>query len=177
MLRVLILAVLLIGGGALVANYAGVVAPNTAPAAADNPVPPAAQPGETQVVVDEAMLSERVSRSVVGQPLAETPLGTAVARRVAVQLRNGQVAIDGDAQVGSSTVPVQSTGTVDPRDGRAVVNVRDVRVAGIPLGEGERRQVQQAIQAEVDQAMARDRLQVSSVTIADGKMTVIGRRG
>ncbi len=177
MLKVLIVAALLLAGGMLVANYSRSLSAPAPSAASGNAAAPAPQAGDVQVVVDEATMSDRLNRGVAGKPIAESPLGTVVARQVAVKLRDGQVTIDGDAQVGSSSVPVRSTGTVGPQNGRAVVDVQDVRVAGVPLGASQRQQVQQMVQSEVDRVTSQERMQVRSVTVADGKMTVIGRRG
>ena len=77
-------------------------------------------------------------------------------------------------RVGSISVPVSVTSHMVAQGGRTLVVVQDARAAGIPLPEATRQSVQQAIQDQVDQEVDRTQMRVTSVTITDGKLVVIG---
>jgi hypothetical protein len=170
-------AVILLGLGGLSAAR-GVPPLGTGQAGPTQTAPtPAA--GEQSFEITEAQLTDALSRRLVGRPLGTTPLGTATLQRLNVQLRNNnnQIQADGDAQVGSGSVPVQMTSHVDVRDGRPLVVVSDARAAGVPMPDSTRTSIQQVIQSPLDQELQRRQLRVQSVTVADGKLTVVGRQG
>jgi hypothetical protein len=177
---------LLIGAAVLVLAALGVVsAPRAAQTqpqaqpqqqAAAAQVAPTPAADEQSIELSESQLSDALSQRLVGRALGSTPLGPATLERLAVQLRNGQILANGDAQVGGSTVPVTMTGHVDVQDGRPLAVVDDARAAGMPVPQSTRASIQQAVQAQLDQELQRQGLRVRSVAIADGKMTVVGAR-
>jgi hypothetical protein len=146
---------------------ASAVAPTAAPTVAP-------QPGQQQVEVTEQTLTDELNASMAGRPFGSTPLGPATLTHLTAKLQSGQMVTDGDAQVGSTSVPVSVTGRVDVQDAKPVVVVTDARAAGVPLPDASRQGIRQAIQNEVDQQVQRMQLQLTSVTIGDGKMVLQG---
>lgn len=133
-------------------------------------------PDEQSVQITESELNQVLTERMVGQSLGGTPLGAATLKRIATRLQDGRLECDGDADVGSTSVPVSLTASSTAKDGRAIVNVEELRAAGIPLPSSARDAAQQALQTEVDQEVARLNLRVTSVAIADGKLTLTGTR-
>lgn len=136
-----------------------------------------AQPGEQTVQITEAELSQRLQQQVVGQSLGSTPIGPATLTRISsARLADGHLQADGDARVASTTVPVSLSATATAKNGRAVVSVDDLRAGGVPLPATARDSVQQALQTEVDQQIDQLQLRVTSLSIGDGKLTLVGSR-
>jgi hypothetical protein len=142
-------------------------------AAADQPN--AAQPqGDQTIQITEADLDQRLTQQLVGQQIGSTPLGPATLTRISTHLADDHLQADGDAKVAAATVPVSLTASGAVQNGRAVVLVDDLRAAGAPLPASVRDSVQQALQSQLDQAVDRQQLRVSSMTIAGGKLTLTG---
>lgn len=142
-----------------------------------NPAPPpTAAPDETALVLDEATLSDRLNSAVAGLSLGDTPLGPATARDLAVQLRDGQVRVTGQAQAGGASLPVSMAAGVRVESEQPIVDLREAKVGSIALPEGTRRQLEQLLQQQVNQVLMQNQVQVRSVTIADGVLTLIGSR-
>lgn len=140
---------------------------NTAPA-------PSPAPGEKVVTLDEATLTKQLNGALSGQPLGDTPLGPAMARDLSAELRNGQMRVTGQAQAGGASVPVAITCGITAQADRPVVAVQDARLSGVPLPDGAKQQLERAIQAQVDQLVAQNGVRVRSVTVGDGKLTLVG---
>jgi DUF2993 family protein len=139
--------------------------------------PAAAKPGEETVQITESELSQRLQQQVVGQALGTTPMGPATLTRInSTRLSDGHLQADGDARVASTTVPVSLSASASAKDGRAVVSVDDLRAGGVPLPASARDSVQQALQTDVDQQIDQLQLRVTSLTIGDGKLTLVGSR-
>lgn len=130
--------------------------------------------GEVTVEVDEAMLTQQASASLVGQSLGDTPLGPATVRSVAVQLRDGQIRASGTAQVGVTPLPFSLVGTVATESGHVRVTLLDARLSNLPMPASARRFVEQSLQTQVDGVLTRQRLRVRTVTVDDGKLTIAG---
>lgn len=128
------------------------------------------------VEVDEATLTEQANANLAGQPLGDTPLGPATVRTVAVQLRDGQVRATGTAQVGPTPLPVSLTATITAQAGRLDVALADARISGLPMPASARQYVEQALQTQVDQVLSGRQVRVRSVTVAEGKLTIVGAR-
>jgi hypothetical protein len=148
----------------------------TAPAAAAAAPQPTAAAGEQTIEVSEAQLTEQLDRRLLGKALAETPLGTATLTRLTTQLRTNQFVATGDASLGGSNVPVSATGHIDVESGRPVVNVSEATAGGVPLPSRARDAVRQAVQDQLDAELNGQGLHVKSLSISDGKLTVIGSR-
>src|SRR4051794_10577282 len=97
MVKVLLLAGLVVVVAALWFVRGSAVVPDTASQYAPPPTPAS---GEATVELTEAALSERMNAQLAGQPLGETPLGTATLTRLTTQLKPNQLVANGDAQVG-----------------------------------------------------------------------------
>lgn len=171
MLKLLIAAgiIVLIGLGAL-------AAPRPSDTAAPTPVVPSAAAGEQTIEITESMLDDVLSHQLVGQPLGSTPLGAATLKRVQTHLTNGEIRADGDAAVGSSTVPVSVSSRVDVSDGHAIVTVQDARAAGMPVPDSTRSSVQKVMQSELDQQVQQAQLRIKSVAVTNGKLVIVGTR-
>jgi hypothetical protein len=170
---------LLVGIAALTLGAVGYVSTQHSPSAlptlvAAQPPAPNAANGEQRLELTEQTLTERLNQRLVGQPPVNTPLGPAILTHVTAQLKNGQLVTTGDAQVGSTSVPVSVTSHMLVQSSRTVVLVEDARAAGMPLPDSARQSVQQAIQNQLDQEVDRMQVRVTSVTIADGKLVIIG---
>ena len=155
-------------------------APATPATASALPVAPSpigvAAETDVSVTVGEALLTRRLDALLGGQPLAETPFGTAAARDLAVELRDGQMRATGSAQAGFVRLPVRLSMEVVVLDGRPRVAVRDARVGDVPLPAASHRRVEQVLQEEVDEVVAREDVRVRSITIGDGILTIRGTR-
>ena len=142
------------------------------PASAATPVQ--AKPGEQTIQITEADLNQRLSQKLVGQPLGSTPLGTATLQSITTQLSDGHLLANGDAKVAATTVPVSLTASPTVQNGRAVVVVDDLKAAGVSLPDSTRQSVQQTLQAQLDDAISRQQMKVSAISIANGKLTLTG---
>jgi TolA-binding protein len=135
------------------------------------------RPGEQTVQITESELAQQLQQQVVGRPLGTTPMGTATLTRItSARLADGHLQADGDASVASTTVPVSLRASATAKDGRAIVSVDDLRAGGVPLPNSARDSVEQALQTEVDQQVDQLQLRVTSLTIGDGKLTLVGNR-
>lgn len=130
--------------------------------------------GEAVVEIGEADLARELNARMAGRPLGSTPLGEASADRFTVSLRGGKVEIGGDGRLGPARVPFTVVGDVAPNGGRPMVRVSDARVSGVPMPEPARRQIEQALQGEVDRQLAGRPVTVRSVEIGGGQMRIIG---
>ena len=170
---------LLIGAALLVLTAVGVLSRHAVPAVpqtSPTSVLPTPAAGQEAVAITEAQLNDAISERMVGQPFGDTPAGPATLQRVQTHLANGVIQADGDARVGSSTVPVSMTSRVDVQNGRPVVVVQDARAAGVPVPNATRTSIQQVLQRELDQQVQGLGLRVVSLTIADGRLIVLGTR-
>jgi len=132
--------------------------------------------GEQTLEISEAELSNMLNQRLAGRTLGTTPLGPATLQSITAHLSSDQLRAEGDALVGSATVPVTMTAGMRAESGRVVVNVEDLRAAGVPLPTGARSSIQSAVQTQVDAEVQRLQLRVSSVSIADGKLRLSGTR-
>jgi hypothetical protein len=128
------------------------------------------------VVLDEAILTERLNAELAGRWRIETTLGTATIRNMVVRLGEGQVFVGGDAQTGWFSLPLSVTTTVDARAGRPVVQVLQASVGGVLLPEEARRQIEITLQGAIHRALADEHFEVHSIEVAAGNLTARGRR-
>ena len=138
--------------------------------------PIAAGASDETVKITQADLNGQLKPQLLGQSLGTTPLGQATLRDIALQLTNGQMLANGQADVGGRTVPVTMTATSGAENGRAMVTVTDLRAAGVPLPGSTRDSLQQAIQSRVDAQVARLNLRVKGVSIVEGALLFVGTR-
>jgi hypothetical protein len=142
---------------------------------ARGPTVPAA-PGDRTTDITESELTTLLNQQVVGQTIADTPVGPATLEHISAQLRGGRLRADGDASVRSASVPVTMTARFDVENGQPLVIVEDLRVAGVSLPAGARGSIQQTLQKQVDAQFQPMHLHVKSLTIGDGTLHVIGAR-
>jgi hypothetical protein len=158
---------------------ASTAAPANAPSSAAPAVPasgPLVQQNGRDVTVrlDEATLTQQANANLAGRPFGDTPFGEATVRNVTIHLRNGQIIADGTAQLCPTIAPISVTSTATAESGRLRVVVSDAKVGGVPLPASMRQEIETALQAQVDQLMAQQRVRVQSVTIADGRLVATG---
>jgi hypothetical protein len=149
-------------------------APTPAPTA-----PVAAAPASRDVVmeVSEADLDQQFASKLVGQSLGKTPLGDATVQSVAVQLRDKQVKLDGNANVGFLRAPFSVIGTVTPNAaGKPMVSVSQAMVGGVVLPDTARDALAESVQTQVDSMFDGRDVKVQTIDIADGKMRIVGTR-
>jgi hypothetical protein len=177
-MKFLFLAALLVGIGAFGLARAFPAPQSAEPHVTSSDSAPTAAPREGQQSVDitEADLNSRLNSRVVGQQIGQTPLGPATLQRITTQLRDGQLTATGDASVAGTTVPVTLSGNVKVQGERPVVIVDEVRSAGVPMPSATRDSVQAALQTQLDAEVQRLGVRVSSVTIANGVMRLVGSR-
>ncbi|SRR6266540_3294546 len=164
-LVVVLAGIAYVGGSAAIPQGMSQFAPAPTPAA-----------GEVSFELTQSQLSERMRQQLVGQSLGETPLGTATLTKLNCELKPNQLIANGDAEVGGKTVPVSMTGHVDMQANKPVVIVNDAKAAGVPLPQSTRESIRKTVQDQVDQEIARLQMRVTSVTIGEGKILVIGTR-
>ncbi|MBI2755528.1 MAG: hypothetical protein HYX52_02350 [Chloroflexi bacterium] len=172
----MVLAVLLValGGGAYFYSQTAPQSAQPAPIVATAAPVSTARPGEVSVRVTEAELTEQLNTQVGGKPLGDTPLGPATARDFSVKLQNGQVRTTGTAQISGASAPIEIAGTVQAAGGRPVVSVSDAKVSGVSLPSATRQQIERAMQERVDATVKQRGITVTSVTVANGEMTLTG---
>jgi hypothetical protein len=128
--------------------------------------------------VSESDLDQQFGSMLVGQSLGKTPLGDATVQSVAVKLRDRQVRLDGNAQVGFMRAPFIVTGTVAPTaTGRPLVSVSEASVGGVLLPESARSALAESVQTQVDKMFDDGNVKVRTIDIADGRMRVVGTKG
>ncbi len=108
--------------------------------------------------------------------VADTPLGAATVRDLAVQLRGGQIRATGTAQVGPTPLPVALAGTVAAQDGRPRLTLSSAAISGVQLPQTARAGLETTLQSQLNALLANQPVRVSSVTIGSGKLTIIGTR-
>jgi hypothetical protein len=151
--------------------------PTATVAATSTPLPEAPTAttvADVTVTLDEQTLTRALNDKVSGQTLGQTPLGPASASNLAVRLTQGQMGIVGTAQAGGFQFPLTVVATVVADAGRALVHVQQARVGDNDVPPDAQRQAEGMLQREVDQELAAKQLRVRSVTIDDGKMTMVG---
>jgi hypothetical protein len=172
MLRTLFAAVLL-----LAASGCGLISSSSPTDTNTSAAPaPTARPDEVSFELTEDQLTERLNQRLAGQSLGQTPLGTATLQRIEAEVQNGQVLANGAAAVAGQTVPVTLAGHVDLQGGKPIVVVSDANAAGVPLPQSARDAARGAIQDQVDQEVSRLNMQVRSISMVNGKLTLIGTR-
>lgn len=189
MLKGLALLVVLIASGWFAFQYLTESAPNTTPVPTPRPpdrqatapaqvaqTVPTPGSGEVMVEVDEATLTRQLNEAIGGRPVADTPLGPATLRNPAVRLRDGQIKVAGNGEAGGMSLPVDVTGTVRMEADQPRVRVSEARVGGIPLPEESTRQIEAAIQAQLDQQITQQQVRVRTVTVSDGRIAIVGSR-
>ncbi len=103
-------------------------------------------------------------------------MGEAAVKHLAIRLTPDRVEADGDAAVGSTTVPVTLGGTVSVLGGAPVVSLKDASANGVPLPESARTMLEESLQSNLQALLAAQHLVLSSVTVGNGKLTVVGQR-
>ncbi len=93
-----------------------------------------------------------------------------------MRLSQGQVGIQGTAQAGGLQFPLTVVATVVADAGRALVHVQQARVGDNDVPPDAQRKAEGMLQSEVDQELEAKQLRVRSVTIDDGKLTMVGNR-
>jgi hypothetical protein len=179
-IRALAIAIVLIVIGGLAVRFGFGTILGQPPAGSAQPSPttatPTASPGQVSVDVSEAALTARLNSSVAGRSLGPTPMGEAAVKYLAIRLTPDRVQADGDAAVGSTTVPVSLGGTVSVLGGAPVVSLKDASANGVPLPESARTMLEESLQSDLQALLAAQHLVLSSVTVGNGKLTVVGQR-
>jgi hypothetical protein len=124
--------------------------------------------------MSESELDAELGDRLVGQPLGATPLGEAKIQSVAVQLRDRQVRLNGNALVGILRTPFALTGTVEPAGGRPIVNVREASVGGVALPAPARETLAASLQLQVDSVLADRAVKIRTIEIDDGTIRMVG---
>ena len=143
---------------------------------------PRAQPdpvrGDVAFEIEQAELSRQLNQQLAGRPLGQTPLGDAVLERIQLSLHAGQAEATGSARLGGASVPVSSqlVPSIDS-DGRLDVRISRATVAGLPVPDPVRADLERSIEAELGRVINRQSLRLRSLEIGDGKLRVIGTPG
>ena len=170
-MKLVVLAVVVVLGGpgcGILEHQSDAAAPVT------QATPVAAAPGDQTIEMTESELTTVLNEHMAGRTLGETPVGSATMQQVTAQLRNGHIGATGNAVVGSASVPVEMTASMHVDNGRALVVIDDLRAAGVPLPAGAREPVRDAVQAQLDQQVQARHLRVTSISVADGKLRLVG---
>ena len=127
------------------------------------------------IEVDQATLSAQANAMLVGQPLADTPLGPATVQEVSVQLEDGRALITGQVRAGFMNLPATITVTATVEGGRPLVHVEQLAVGGLEMPDAARQSVEARIQGEVDTALAQQNARIDAVEIRPGTLAVSGQ--
>lgn len=153
----------------------GQAAPTAAPkpTATSQPVQ-AAAPRDFVIELAEADLNHGLEAMLVGQPLGTTPLGDATIRSISVALRDGQMYINGGAQIGALSAPFATAGQITPDSaGRPHVTLTGAQVAGFVMPPPVVTGLSNVLQQQIDQVFSQQTMRVSSVEIADGRIRIV----
>jgi hypothetical protein len=180
-IRALAAAIVLIAIGGLAVRFGfGTILGQPPAGAATSPSPiaatPTPSPGQVSLDVSETMLTDRLNSTLVGRSLGPTPMGDAAVKHLDIRLTPDRVEASGDAAVGSTTVPVSLNGTVSVLGGAPVVSLKDASANGVPLPESARTILEESLQSNLQALLAAQHLTLSSLTVGDGKLTVVGQR-
>jgi hypothetical protein len=137
---------------------------------------PTLGPGQVALEFDEAQLTRLAAAGVSGMAIDAGPLGSATVRDFAVRLQGGQILASGTAQIGPTPLPLTLGGTLQAVNGRPRLALSDARLSGVQMPQAARAAIEQTLQSQVDQLTAGQPLRVSSVTVDNGKLTIIGSR-
>ena len=117
-------------------------------------------------------MTRQLNAGLSGFSVGDTPLGPATVRDVTAQLHAGQVVATGTAQIGQS-LPVSLASRIEVLAGRPRATLV-TRASADATPEAMRRDVEALVQSQIDQLIAGLPLRVRAVSIADGKMTIVG---
>ena len=179
MIRALAIAIVLIAAGGLAVRLgfgAELGQPPTSSLEATASAVGTPGAGQVELDVSQDTLTDQLNSSLAGRSLGDTPMGPAAVKHLDIRLTPDRVEADGDAAVGATTVPVSVGGTVSVLGGAPVVSLKDVSAAGVPLPESARTLLEESLQSNLQALVAAHHLTLSSVTVGDGKLTVVGRR-
>ncbi len=127
------------------------------------------------IEVDQATISQQANAMLVGQPLADTPLGPATVQEVTVQLEDGRALITGQVRAGFMNLPASLTVTATVEAGRPLVHVEQLAVGGFGMPDAARQAVEARLQGEVDKALAQQNARIDAVEIRPGTLAVSGQ--
>ncbi len=127
------------------------------------------------IEVDQATISQQANAMLVGQPLADTPLGPATVQEVTVQLEDGRALITGQVRAGFMNLPASLTVTATVEAGRPLVHVEQLAVGGFGMPDAARQAVEARLQGEVDKALAQQSARIDAVEIRPGTLAVSGQ--
>jgi hypothetical protein len=177
-IRALIITVLLLtaGGMAVRLGFGQVLGQGPANATGAETRAPGVSSGEVSIDMTEAALSDAVNTNLSGRTLGPTPFGSASLKRIGIRLQPDRVQADGDATIGATTVPVSLAGTVSVQAGAPVVSLNDATAAGLPLPDTARSLVERALQSNLQDLVAQQRIRLSAVIVTTGKLTIVGSR-
>ena len=129
------------------------------------------------IEVDQATLSEQANAMLVGQSLADTPLGPATIQQISVRLEDGRALIAGLVRAGFMTLPASLTVTATVDADRPLVHVEQLAVGGFGLPDAARQALETRIQSEIDRALAQRNVRVEAVAIRPGTLAIGGQLG
>ena len=176
MIRALAIGIALITIGGLAVRFGFGPILGQPPAGATTSPTPTSVPGLVSLDVTEAILTDRLNSTLAGRSLGPTPMGEAAVKHLAIRLTPDRVEAHGDAAVGSTTVPVSLGGTVSVLGGAPVVSLKDASANGVPLPESARTMLEESLQSNLQALLAAQHLTLSSLTVGNGKLTVVGQR-
>ncbi len=127
------------------------------------------------IEVDQATISQQANAMLVGQPLADTPLGPATVQEVTVQLEDGRALITGQVRAGFMNLPASLTVTATVEAGRPLVHVEQLAVGGFGMPDAARQAVEARLQGEVDKALAQQSARIDAVEIRPGTLAISGQ--
>jgi hypothetical protein len=129
------------------------------------------------IELDQATLTEQANAFMVGQPLADTPLGPASVQEISVQLEEGRALVTGRVRAGFMTLPASLTATAVVEGERPIVRVEQLVVGGFAVPDAARQLVETRIQAEADRMLAQIGARVAAVIIRPGTLALTGTLG
>lgn len=130
--------------------------------------------GEVKIEAEEGTLTTIINQTLTGTSLGETPFGEAKISSVKVELQSGVIKISGDAAAGAINLPVEAAARVNLVDKKPKVSVENARVGIISLPSIISSQLEKPLQTQVDNLLKDKDIEIKSIVIENGKLTILG---
>jgi hypothetical protein len=134
---------------------------------------PLAQAQESRYEIDAGTISQSLNAWAASGGAIQTPLGSARLQQLSADISNGELIVRGTASTGWFNVPVDAAATASAQGGNVQVHVVDAHVNGMDVPDAARGQLEQELQSQVSQSIARSGVAVRSVQLGDGTLAII----
>jgi hypothetical protein len=134
---------------------------------------PFAQAHESRYEIDAGTISQSLNAWAASGGAIQTPLGSARLQQLSADISNGELIVRGTASTGWFNVPVDAAASAWAQGGNVQVHVVDAHVNGMDVPDAARGQLEQQLQSQVSQSIARSGVAVRSVELGNGTLAVV----